>query len=248
MKGIIAICGKGGVGKTTISSLLCRLVMEQQDIRGLAIDADPAAGLSLALSLPVKRTVNDLRKAVVAAAKKTSSDSLNIATSIDFQLLDALTETQNLAFLAIGRPEEAGCYCKVNSFLRESIEALSGHFDVTIIDGEAGVEQVNRRVMGKVDLLLLVSDLTLKGIKVAETIKEVAEESMIYQRVGLILNRARSAREVSQITHSTELPLLGWLPEDESVRLFDAQGRSLLELSESPSFRSISTIAEQLFS
>jgi CO dehydrogenase maturation factor len=247
MKGIIAVCGKGGVGKTTVSSLLCCLVMKQQDIRGLAVDADPAGGLSMTLSLPAKKTVNDLRKSVIAA-KKSSLDSLNIAASIDFQLLDALTEIGNLAFLAVGRPEEAGCYCQVNTFLRESIEALVGHFDVTIIDGEAGIEQVNRRVIGKVDLLLLVSDMTLKGIQVAETIKKVAEEAVTYKRVGLLLNRARYAQEVSQIAQATELPLLGWLPEDENIHLFEAHGRSLLELSDSPSFNSIRNLTEELFS
>ncbi len=179
------------MGKTSLSAMLSRLVLEDGAVRGLAVDADPAGGLCLALDLPVKRTVNDLRKAVIAATRERSTDSLNMAASIDYQLLEALTEHRNLAFLAVGRPEEEGCYCQVNTFLREAIETLSGHFEFTVIDAEAGVEQVNRRVMREVDALLLVSDPTAKGVRVAEAIKQVADEAMHYGRAGLIINRVR---------------------------------------------------------
>ncbi len=203
MRGVVAICGKGGVGKTSLAAMLSRLVLEDGVTRGLAVDADPAGGLSLALALPIKRTVNDLRKAVIAATREHTTDSLNMAASIDFQLLDSLTEHRNLAFLAVGRPEEEGCYCQVNTFLREAIETLAGHFDFTIIDAEAGVEQVNRRVMREVDTLLLVSDPTAKGVRVAETIKQVADEAMQYSRVGLIINRVRDEAEVMRLAERT---------------------------------------------
>ncbi len=230
MRGVVAICGKGGVGKTSLAAMLSRLVLEDGALRGLAVDADPAGGLRLALDLPVKRSVNDLRKEVIAAAREKTTDSLNLAASIDYRLLESLTEHRNLAFLAVGRPEEEGCYCQVNTFLREAIESLSGHFDLTIIDAEAGVEQVNRRVMREVDALLLVSDPTAKGVKVAEAIKQVADEAMRYGRAGLIINRVRDSAEVARLAQRTSLPLLGWLPEDEAIRAFDAEGRSLLEL------------------
>jgi CO dehydrogenase maturation factor len=232
VKGIFAICGKGGVGKTSLAAMLSRLVLEDGVARGLAVDADPAGGLSLSLALPIKRTVNDLRKAVIAATREHTTDSMNMAASIDYQLLDALTEHRNLAFLAVGRPEEEGCYCQVNTFLREAIETLAKHFDSTVIDAEAGVEQVNRRVMRSVDTLLLVSDPTAKGVRVAETIRQVADETMHCSRVGLIINRVRGAEEAARLAERTTLPLLGWLPEDETIRAFDAEGRTLLELPE----------------
>ena len=128
-------------------------------------------------------------------------------------MLEALSEYRNLAFLAVGRPEEEGCYCQVNTFLREAIEIMAGHFDLVLIDAEAGVEQVNRRVMGQIDLLLLVSDLSAKGLRVAETIKQVADEAMQYRSAGLLINRVRSKKELAEVQQSTHLPLLGGFPK-----------------------------------
>ncbi len=247
MKPVVAVCGKGGVGKTTISALLARLISEEKRLRGLIIDADPAGGLSLALSLPIKKTVNDLRKELIAATPERSSDSLNLAASIDYKLLDALTEKENLAFLAVGRPEEEGCYCQLNTFLRESIEVLANHFDFTVIDAEAGVEQVNRRVMREIHTLLLVSDPTAKGIRVAETISKVAEESMSYVRVGLMINRVEREEDALALSKNTPLELLGWLPEDKTIGKFDREGRSLLELNGSLSLKAMRDLATRLF-
>lgn len=247
MKGVVCICGKGGVGKTTISALLSRLILEREGIRGLAVDADPGGGLSMALSLPVKKTVDDLRKAIIEAVKEGSSDRLNVAAAIDFQLLESLSEYSNLAFLAVGRPEEEGCYCQVNSFLRESIQILAGQFDFTVIDAEAGVEQVNRRVIEQIDLLLLVSDQSAKGIAVAETIAEVATSAIRGHRTGLLLNRLRSAAELDYIRCNTALPILGWLPEDETIREFDLAGKSFLKLpADSPTLQAAGAIAASL--
>jgi CO dehydrogenase maturation factor len=247
MKGVIAVCGKGGAGKTTLSALISRLLLERKDLRGLIIDADPAGGLSLALGLAVKRTVNDLRKQVISATREHSQDSLNLAASIDYQLLEALSEQGNLAFLSVGRPEEEGCYCQLNTFLRESIEALTAHFDLTLIDAEAGVEQVNRRVMRRVDILLLISDPTPKGIRVAESIAKVAREAMDCEKVGLIINRARSAGEAYRAAHLSGLPYLGWIPEDEDIRHFDTSGRSFLELKNSLALESTRALLGDIF-
>lgn len=242
---VIAICGKGGVGKTTLSALFARLLLDDREKRALVIDADPTGGLSLALGLPVKSTVNDLRKEVVAASKNGSPDARGLAASIDYRLFNLLTEHRNLAFLAVGRPEEEGCYCQVNRFLRESIELLAGKFDLTVIDAEAGVEQVNRRVTGRVDCLVLVSDLSVKGLRVAETVNRVAAGSG-YGQSGLVLNRVRKPEEASRAAAHTALPILGELPEDEAVHDFDTAGRSLLELPACPSLHAALELLKRL--
>ncbi|NLI69512.1 MAG: AAA family ATPase [Firmicutes bacterium] len=246
MKKVISICGKGGVGKTTVAALLSRLIVEQEKQRGLVIDADPSAGLSMALSLPVKKTVNDLRESIIAAAREHSADKLNLAASIDFQLLESLSEYKNLAFLAVGRPEEEGCYCQINSFLRESIQMLASQFDFTIIDAEAGVEQVNRRVMEDVNFLLLVSDLSAKGLNVAETIEKVAARAIGEHKAGLLINRAKNEEEVMNAQRSTSLPVIGWLPEDGMVRDYDINGKSFLDLPTTPALQAVETLMQKL--
>jgi len=246
MRGVVAVCGKGGVGKTSVSALLCRLLSGEDGVRGLAVDADPSGGLSLSLGISPRRTVNDLRKEVISAARERPTDARDLAASIDYRLLEALGERGNLAFLAVGRPEEEGCYCQVNTFLREAIETLAGHFDLTVIDAEAGVEQVNRRVIRRVDLLLLVSDPTAKGVRVAEAIKGVADEAMLYGRAALLINRVGDPQAAERLAAETPLEVIGILPEDPAIRDFDAQGRSLLELSEdSPALRALRELIGQ---
>jgi CO dehydrogenase maturation factor len=238
MNRVIAICGKGGVGKTTLAALFTRLILDRKEIRALVIDADPTGGLSLALSLTVKRTVNDLRKEVVAAARNKNSSVRNLAAAVDYRLLESLTEYKNIAFLAVGRPEEEGCYCQVNAFLRRSIEYLSDKFDLVIIDAEAGVEQVNRRVTGRVDQLLLVSDLSQKGLSVAATIHQVAAQMDHFRQTGLVINRLRSERELDVALRATNLNYLGYLPEDNTISDYDNNGRSFLTLPDCPSLQS----------
>lgn len=248
MSRVMAICGKGGAGKTTLAALLSRLTLERLNIRVLIIDADPTGGLSMALALPVKVTVNDLRKEIIAGAQKKSTASRELAEAIDYLLLESLTEYRNLAFLAVGRPEEEGCFCQVNAFLRRSIEYLSSKFDLTIIDAEAGVEQINRRVIGRVDNLLLVSDLSRKGLQVAETICCLAPAFMDSPECGLILNRIRSEKELQYILADQKLPLslIGWLPEDETISRYDAEAKSFLDLTACPSLQAAAAIADSV--
>ena len=136
---ILAVAGKGGVGKTSIAATIVRLLVEgYPDKRILAIDADPAVGLSTALGIDVETTVDDIRKAVVATAEGgDTKNAVELLGEARYRIFDALVETDGFSFIAIGRPETAGCYCKINSYLKEVISILSENFDYVIIDGEA---------------------------------------------------------------------------------------------------------------
>ncbi len=231
---IIAVCGKGGVGKTSISAIVASMLAEDPSKKVLAIDADPAVGLALALGFQARRTVDDIRNDLISRVKEGAREDMKqLASALDYEVLAALEEKKNLAFLAIGRPEQEGCYCQVNDFLKDVIESISSNFNYVVIDGEAGIEQVNRRVMERVSHLLLVSDQSAKGLAVAGSILEVAGESVGYERCGLIVNRVR-AGENRGITPPPGLALLGTLPEDDHIRAFDIEGRSLLDLPECP--------------
>ena len=121
---------------------------EKADKRILAIDADPAVGLATALGFRGERTVNDIRNDLIGRIEKGESENRQaLLAALDYEVFAALEERENVAFLAIGRPEQEGCYCKVNSMLRDIIESVARNFDYVVIDGEAGIEQVNRRVL-----------------------------------------------------------------------------------------------------
>lgn len=228
---IIAVSGKGGVGKTSLSAAIVRLLVEQYpDKRILAIDADPAIGLATALGVDVEETLDDIRKRVANDVTERLRDTQDILAEAKFRLIDAMKEKNGFGFIAIGRPEAAGCYCAVNTYLREVISMLAGDFDYVVIDGEAGIEQINRRVMEKVTHLLLISDQSKKGIGVLEVIREVADELVMYDEIGAIINRAPKPELAP--TEVAGAPVLAVIEPDDSQTQNDIVGESVFELPE----------------
>ena len=232
---VLAMCGKGGVGKTSLSAMIVKILSSNQDNKVLAIDADPAVGLSTALGIDVTKTVDDIRNELIQRVESgKSTNKAQMLSMLDFEMFSAVEEHKNIAFLAIGRPEKKGCYCQVNHILKDLIASMADNFDYVVIDGEAGIEQINRRVMEKVTHLILVSDASRKGINVAQTIKEVSDTAIDYEKAGLILNRLKSAEERERLSIPLKLNCLGWVPEDETIRSFDIEGKSILEIDDSP--------------
>jgi len=225
---IIAVAGKGGVGKTSISAAILReLTASHPEAKILAIDADPAVGLSTALGVEVTETLDDIRKSLSGGATKTNPDEL--IAEARFRLFDSMVETRGFAFLAIGRPETAGCYCTVNGYLKEVISLLAGDFDYVVIDGEAGIEQINRRVMEKVTHLLLITDQSRKGYQVIDTIKRVADELVMYEQCGVIINRA-TRPELATDPDVAGAPVLAVIEADDRQSRNDGLGGSVFEL------------------
>jgi len=231
---VVAVCGKGGVGKTMVSAILCGELGRRKDRKALIIDADHAGGLEMALQLSGGKSINQVRVETIREIRKKNADHQDLARGIDYMVARALTEKGNLAFLSLGRPEEVGCYCSVNSLLREAIEQLAVRFDFTLIDAEAGIEQVNRNVMKAVDYLFLVSDTSAKAVRVAETIQKVAFENAGEAKAGLLVNRVHSKAELEEVKSRTALDVIGWIPEDETIRTFDGQNLSFFSLPPCP--------------
>lgn len=230
---IIAVAGKGGVGKTSISAVMVKLLVQAYPGKKiLAIDADPAIGLSTALGVEVTTTIDDIRKEVVASAEDGNTKAaVELLGDARYRIFDALVEMEGFSFIAIGRPESAGCYCKINSYLKEVIAMLADNFDYIVIDGEAGIEQINRRVMEKVTHLILVTDSSKKGTQVVQTIKSVADELVMYDRIGVIANRLPSL-EVKKYMDVGEIPVLSYILSDSSLAEFDLKGDSVFYLDE----------------
>ena len=228
---IIAVAGKGGVGKTSLAAVMVKLLVEAHpDKRILAIDADPAVGLSTVLNVDVQKTIDDIRREVVKTVKDgDTKTALELLSEARYEIYDAITEQDGYAFIAIGRPEAAGCYCKINAYLKEVITMLSSQFDYVVIDGEAGIEQINRRVMEKVTHLVLVTDASKKGCQVIQTIKRVADELVMYEQLGVIANRI-SSKELVPLMDVGRLPMLAVIEPDELLAMSDMKGENVFYL------------------
>ncbi len=230
---IIAVAGKGGVGKTSVSATIVKLLVERYpDKKILAIDADPAVGLSTALGIDVKMTIDDIRKEIVSTVEDGQTKAaIELLGDARYKIFDALVETDGFAFIAVGRPESAGCYCKINSYLKEVISLISNDFDYVIIDGEAGIEQINRRVMEKVTHLLLITDASKKGTQVISTIKGVADELVMYEKIGAIVNRIPDESIIKYID-TQGIPVLSYISSDSNLAVFDIEGKNIIKLPE----------------
>lgn len=234
---ILAVAGKGGVGKTSIAATMVRLLTQAHpDKKILAIDADPAVGLSTALGIEVQTTIDDIRKAVISSVQDGETKAaIELLGEARYRIFDALIETDGFSFIAVGRPEAAGCYCKINSYLKEVISILAENFDYVVIDGEAGIEQINRRVMERVTHLFLVTDSSKKGTQVIQTIKEVADELVMYEKVGAIANRipfegSEVPKQVKQAMNTGDIPVLSYIPSDAKLAQFDLKGDNVFYL------------------
>lgn len=228
---IIAFTGKGGVGKTSISAAAVRvLVSTYPDAKILAIDADPAVGLATALGIEPTSTIDDIRKSIIENVEDgNTKEAIELLGESRYRIFDALVEKDGFSFIAVGRPEAAGCYCKINSYLKEVISLLSNEFDYVVIDGEAGIEQINRRVMEKVSHLILITDPSKKGTQVIKTIKQVADNLVMYDEIGVVINRINDMSLCDYIDVG-DLPVLAYIPDDKNLASFDIQGESIFNL------------------
>ncbi len=233
MTRIIAFSGKGGVGKTSLAAVTVKALTEKFPHKKiLAIDADPAVGLATALGIEVSLTIDDIRRKVVASVEDgDTKTAVELLGEAKYHIFDAIVETEAFSFIAVGRPESAGCYCKINSYLKEIIALVADNFDYIVIDGEAGIEQINRRVMEKVTHLVLVTDASKKGTQVVQTIKKVADTLVMYEKLGVIVNRMPD-ESVKQYLDLEGLPVLAYIGQDSDLSAFDITGQNVFLMPE----------------
>jgi CO dehydrogenase maturation factor len=231
----IAVAGKGGTGKTTIAALIVDYLTGNRKGAVLAIDADPSTNLNLALGVPLYETVGDVREeTATAVGGQSSMRGLSKWDYLDLRINEALVEERAFDLLAMGRPEGPGCYCAANNILRTSVDRLSDAYDYVVIDNEAGLEHLSRRTTHDVDLLIIVSDPTLRGIIAAGRVMELVHE--LNTGVGaayLLVNRVNGGKLPEPLTKAIEehhLKLGGLIPADPAVNELDAMGEPIVKL------------------
>jgi CO dehydrogenase maturation factor len=152
---------------------------------------------------------------------------------LERQMHAAMHEAKDIDMLVMGRQEGPGCYCYLNNVLRKFMDMLAGDYPFVVVDNEAGMEHLSRRNTRKIDLLLIVSDHSVKAARAAGRIVGLVEELKL--QVGkkfLVLNRSPESvsPEVQDEIGRSELDVLVRLPEDNGIQKADASGTPLIDL------------------
>ncbi|GHT70466.1 carbon monoxide dehydrogenase [Spirochaetia bacterium] len=240
----IAMAGKGGTGKTTVCGLFLDHLVKSGKGPILAVDADANSNLNEVLGVEKPVSLGDIREEIARSELEEVNPippGMSKQEYMDFRFSSALVEENNYDMLVMGRTQGKGCYCFVNDILREQLKKYYQNYHYLIVDNEAGLEHISRGILPPVDLILLVSDCSRRGIQAAGRIAEMINElDLKVKKVGLIVNRAPEGKLNSGITEEIEarhLSLIGVLPQDPLVYEYDSAGTPLVKMPETTPVR-----------
>jgi len=249
MSKVIAMAGKGGVGKTTVSALLTRYFTKHENGPLLAIDADPNSNLGETLGLNIEKTVGDIREDFMKNPQGVPS-GMDKILYLEMLMNQVLIEQKTFDLLVMGRQEGQGCYCMVNNILNRFADELESNYKYLLVDNEAGMEHLSRRTSGRVDILLMVTDYALRGLRAVGRINEMLDDLKLdVKHKGLIVNRAPETLNKAFLdeVESIGVPILCTIPDDNNLLEFDMERRSVLELEDdSPAVAAINRMMEKV--
>jgi len=242
----IALAGKGGTGKTTIASLLIRYLIDSKKGTILAVDADPNSTLNLALGVQVRKSISD----IFNEAKNIDTIDNAIRGNYIKEHLpgDALTHAGDYDLLLVGAPQEAGCYCIPMTILKNNMEILDEKYDYMVIDDQAGMEYLSREVIERLDIMLIISDPTVKGVRTAGRIRELARSLNIdIGKAYLIITKTADPAPLKAEIAATGLELIGTIPFDDQLANYDLKDQPLVQLPpDSPAVQATREIFRKL--
>jgi len=228
----IAFSGKGGVGKTTLCGLLIRYMLETGKYPILVVDADSNYNLNEVLGLEVETTLGDIREQM-----KRGEVPIGMTKDrfIDTKLEESIIETDKFDLLVMGRPEGQGCYCAANTLLANFLSRLVGNYDYIVMDNEAGMEHISRLTTKDVDALVVVSDISKRGLQAAKRINELASSlHVVIGRGYLVLNNVEGELSdgVKKYIDDIGLEFLGCVMKDPKIQEYDMLGKPTFEIPE----------------
>ncbi len=234
----IAVAGKGGTGKTSLTGILIDTLLKENKKPILVVDADANSNINEVLGVEVEETIGQIREEANMTEKRGDSfpGGMTKAQFLQWKLNSILIEGDGYDLIVMGRSEGEGCYCFVNGILREQVQKISGHYNYVITDNEAGMEHLSRKTTKHVDTLLLVSDCSRRSIQAVARIRDLAKElNLSVGKIYLIVNKAPDGilnDGVKEEINKHNLDLLGVVPLDELIYQYDSDGIPLVKLPE----------------
>lgn len=245
MSYVIAVVGKGGVGKTTLSALLVQHLCKNGKAPVLAVDADANSNLNEVLGVEASPSLGDVREELENAGKpvgELTPGNLSVNDYASQKLDEAITKGDGYDLLVMGSSQGKECYCFVNALLSRQIHKLEDDYPYILVDNEAGMEHINRGVLPKIDAVILVSDCSRRGIQAVGRISKLVDSFNIAPSAfGLVVNRAQDGvldEGTAEEIEKQDLNLLGVIPQDEDVYEFDCDGKPLVSLPDDSPVRS----------
>ncbi len=243
---VIAIAGKGGTGKTTISALIVRLLKEKKLGSILAIDADPNSNLAESLGSDPGKSIGSILDEIAASPQDIPS-GMSKDRFIDYQVQTIIQEEEGFDLLTMGKPEGPGCYCYVNNVLRGVLAKVISDYDYVVIDNEAGLEHLARKTTRFTDALIIVSDATSVGLKTAKNIEALTKQLDVKTGARyLLINRLIGEFDPRKL-NGIESEFLGSLPFEEELVAASQTGSSLMGDKNIKCFDSLSEIGDQIW-
>ena len=236
---VIAVSGKGGVGKTTLCGLLIQYLCENGKHPVLAVDADANANLNEVLGVEPEITLGELREEIERAGvdpRYQIPPGMTKQAYLEMRLSDAIAEEDDYDLMVMGRSQGQGCYCFVNGLLQAQLAKYQKNYPYIVVDNEAGMEHISRGILPSMETAILVSDCSRRGVQAVGRIAELIKEcDMKPSRVGLIINRAPKAElnpGILEEIRNQGLDLIGVVPQDEAVYEYDCDGKPTVTLPE----------------
>lgn len=249
MAKVIAMVGKGGVGKTTLCGLLIQYLCETGKGPVLAVDADANSNLNEVLGVKVNATLGQIREEMERGGGLPAGVQKSVWA--EMRMNDALSEEDDFDLLVMGRTQGTGCYCFVNGLLQTQMQKLEKNYPYIVVDNEAGMEHISRGLVPNMNMTILVSDCSRRGVQAAGRIAELIRElGLKTDRIGLVINRAPNGvlnDGTREEIEKQDLELLGVVPQDETVYDYDCEGKPTVQLpSDSPVRKALGEILARL--
>jgi CO dehydrogenase maturation factor len=228
----IALAGKGGTGKTTMAGLLVKYLVKNQKTPILAVDADCNANFNEVLGLEIRDTLGNAREEM---KKGVVPGGMTKDIFMEMKLEEAMVEAQGYDLIVMGQPEGAGCYCAANTLLAGFMDRLADNYPFIVMDNEAGMEHISRLTTKNVDILLLITDPSRRGLQAAIRIDDLARRLNIgVGKSYVVINQVKEApsEKALEMIHEGGLELAGTVPEDRAIYDFDFNGRPTIEMPE----------------